>query len=428
MTFSRPVVPLLVPDLPDRHALMPYLERMDEARQYSNFGPLAVDLERQLARIFSDRAGAPVHVTTVSSATLGLELALCSMGLAPGSRVLVPAFTFVATATAVIRAGFLPVIADIDEESWMLTPAIADAAFEVEPFEAALPVAAFGQPHPAGAWEEFSRRRGIPVLIDAAGAYGSQWAGAGAGVSIVFSLHTTKSLPAGEGGLVVSADDEFIRQVRQRSNFGINLDKTRPVAVGLTDMLGTNAKLSEYHAAVGLASLARWAERAAVRRSLMERIVVALDAASHPAGSQASSIVWQGPAAIAAPTLLCVRWPGAGLADELEQECARQGVMTRRWYQPLLHLHPLAEGCARHLPTPTADRLASELIGLPFFPDMTEAQIALLADCVTRVARGAQVATAAQSKIRRGRKSPDHRTPAEATTDSTIEPFSHGHS
>ncbi|CAN5452350.1 DegT/DnrJ/EryC1/StrS family aminotransferase [soil metagenome] len=437
MTLQRPVVPLLVPDLPDRHALWPYLQRMDEARQYSNFGPLVRDLESQLAAMFTARSGGarPVHVTTVGSATLGLELALASMNLKPGARVLLPAFTFVATATAVIRAGLVPVIADIDRDSWALTPEIADAAFVAKPFDAVLPVAAFGQPHDVGPWQAFSQRRGVPVLIDAAGAFGSQWLGSfdkasspsttQPNITLVFSLHTTKSLPAGEGGLVVSSNAAQIRQVRQRSNFGINLDPARDVPVGVTDMLGTNAKLSEYHAAVALASLARWQDRAAVRRGVMARCRAALSDASN------GQIVWQAGEEVAAPTLLCLRWPGAGkgsgAADRLERECAARGVMTRRWYQPLLHRHPLAAGCAEHLGTPVADELASELIGLPFFPDMSAEQIALVAKCVARVARdiGGQHGSSKDSATLPSRSK--IRTSTQSTA-STIEPSPHGHS
>lgn len=387
MTAARPRVPLLVPELPDRHALAPWLDRMDAARQYSNFGPLTAELEGLLAQRFAAQADHPVAVTTVSSATLGLELALAALGLPAGSRVLVPAFTFVATATAVLRAGLVPVIGDVDAGSWMLTPALAEAVLQQQAFEAVLPVAAFGMAHDAAEWASLSARRGLPVIIDAAGAFGGQWITpaaqrtARADLTVVFSLHTTKSLPAGEGGLVVSNNAERIRDIRQRSNFGINLDPSRGVPVGVSDVLGTNAKLSEYHAAVGLASLARWDERAAARRTLMDRYAGALHDASLGA-----LLPQQGPA-IAAPTLLCVRWPGHGHADRLEHLCGQAGVMTRRWYQPLLHSHPFIQGHALCLPTPVADRIAPELIGLPFFPSLGSEQIALVADCVARTAR-----------------------------------------
>jgi dTDP-4-amino-4,6-dideoxygalactose transaminase len=404
MTVSRPVVPLLVPDLPDSNRLLPYLQRMDAVRQYSNFGPLVMDLERRLEAMFSSRAGRPVHVTTVSSATLGIELALASLALPPRSRVLVPALTFVATATAVIRAGHVPVIADIDSDSWALTPPIADAAFAEAPFDAVIPVATFGQSQNWKQWNNFQRRRGIPVVIDAAAGFGSQWIGDAAqappiddtpGPTLVFSLHTTKSLPAGEGGLVVATNAQHVREVRQRSNYGINRDDPEAdLPLGATDMIGTNAKLSEYHAAVALASLERWNERAAVRRDVMRRYRATLVEASR------GQLQWQAGEPVAAPTLLCVRWPGDGKANRLEQICAERGVMTRRWYQPLLHRQPARAGALRHLSTPVADRIAAELIGLPFFPDMSTEQIDLVAQCVASVAGSPQPSRPFQAAVR----------------------------
>lgn len=200
MDDSTDWVPLLVPDMPSPETLMPWLERMHSARHYSNFGPLVRELESEFARRFDMPLDS---LTTVSNATLGLELVLQALELAPKSRVLLPAFTFVATATAVIRAGHVPVLADVDPESWMLTPDIARAACADTRVDAVLPVATFGMPHDMQAWQRFEESTGLPVVIDAAAAYGSQWLQKAQG-TLVFSLHTTKSLPAGEGGLVVS--------------------------------------------------------------------------------------------------------------------------------------------------------------------------------------------------------------------------------
>jgi dTDP-4-amino-4,6-dideoxygalactose transaminase len=368
-------VPLLVPDLPDRNDLWPYLERIDHAKQYSNFGPLVRELEAELHSDFAVHSSRPVYVTTVSSATLGLELALAALDLPAGSRVMVPALTFVATATAVIRAGHIPVVADIDPERWCLTPAIAAEAMRTTPCQAVMPVAVFGHAASLAAWNEFERKHGVPVIVDAAAAFGTQWLD-GAQGTLVFSMHTTKSLPAGEGGLVVSTNADLIKRVRQCSNFGINLDASVGVPPGALNLVGTNAKLSEYHAAVGLASLARWQERALSRRQLMQRFRAVLST------EFGGPLVWPDAPRPAAPTLMCVRWPGRGNAQRLEQNCAALGVATRRWYQPMLHRHPLPAAMMQRLPTPIADALAPELIGLPFFPGMSDAQFDTVCEAV----------------------------------------------
>jgi len=360
-------VPLLVPDMPTPQELAPWLERMHAARHYSNFGPLVHELEAA----FAQRFGQPLdHLTTVANATLGLELVLQALDLPPRARVLVPAFTFVATATAVLRAGHVPVLADVDEHTWMLTPAIARAACYAMRIDAVLPVATFGMPHDMRAWRQFERDTGLPVVIDAAAGFGSQWLH-GAGGTVVYSLHTTKSLPAGEGGLIVSTHPGLAARVRQLSNFGINLDSAASVPVGALASLGTNAKMSEYHAAIGLISLQKWELSAQARQVLHANLMHQINQAC------GHRLAWQveGPGGpLVAPTLLCARLPDTATRAALEQACQQARVATRRWYQPLLpHMEVLSRQC-ESLQTPRAQALAQTLLGLPFFPGMAPLQ------------------------------------------------------
>lgn len=372
---DRSPIPLLVPDMPGPDALVPYLERMHASRQYSNFGPLVREFEARLWERFRQGAPGPVALTTVNSATAGLELVLLALGLPPGARVLVPALTFVATATAVLRAGLVPVLADVDPTSWLLTPEIAADVLTTTPFDAVMPVAAFGAPVPLQAWRTFELRTGIPVAVDAAPAFGSQVLDAASG-TVVISLHATKSFAAGEGGVVVSMDAELVRRVREGSNFGINLDPTAPMPIGSLASVGTNAKLSEYHAAVALAALETWDARVAARRALYWELRQQLDEA---AGGR---LRWQAGNDQCAPSLLCLRLPSAEVRGQLEQACAGEGIGTRRWYQPLLTTMPaLAQRCMA-LPVPCAEGIAQDLVGLPFFPGMSPEQRQRIADVV----------------------------------------------
>ncbi|SOE39032.1 DegT/DnrJ/EryC1/StrS family aminotransferase [Delftia acidovorans] len=360
-------VPLLVPDMPSPQALMPWLERMHAARHYSNFGPLVRELEAEFARCFAIPAQG---IATVANATLGLELVLQALELAPGSHILLPAFTFVATATAVMRAGHVPVLADVDPDTWLLTPAIARTACQQVSIDAVMPVATFGMPHDMPAWRQFETDTGLPVVIDAAAAYGSQWL-QGVDGTLVFSLHATKSLPAGEGGLIVSTRPGLAEKVRQLSNFGINLDPAASLPVGALAAVGTNAKMSEYHAAIGLASLCVWEQHALERRALHEEMVQEL---SRLGGA---CLAWQRPGAdkgLVAPTVLCIRLGEEAARTEMEQRCRSAGITTRRWYQPLLQSMPaLWHGC-KVLETPHAEVLSQTLLGFPFFLGISEGQ------------------------------------------------------
>ena len=352
-------IPLLVPKLPDLKALSPYLERIDLSKQYSNFGPLVKSLEGRLEKMFQDHTTHTMHVTTISSATSGLELALYALGLAKGSRVLVPALTFVATLTAVIRAGFLPVVTDIDYDSWLLTPEIADAAIKKSGAKAALVVATFGQPQDTLGWSEFQKKMGVRIIVDAAGAFGSQWVNA-SDVPVVYSMHATKSLAAGEGGFVVSGDMQFNRLIAQLSNFGIvmNLDEGQPI--GYLSHVGTNAKLSEYHAAVAHASLDGWTHAAKGRSAMYSQYRQKLiDACG-------SALIWQSGISLPAPNTLSVRLGSVKARESVEKLCSERRISTRRWYQPLLHHHSSRIKPMEILSCPVAESVAADLIGLPF--------------------------------------------------------------
>lgn len=375
-------VPLLVPDMPAPQVLMPWLERMHATRHYSNFGPLVRELESEFASQFDVSTEG---ITTVANATQGLELVLQALDLAAGSHVLLPAFTFVATATAVVRAGHVPVLADVDPDSWLLTPDMARKACRETRIDAVMPVTTFGMPHDMPAWGQFEADMGIPVVVDAAAAYGSQWL-QGAEGTLVFSLHATKSLPAGEGGLVVSTRPGLAGKVRQLSNFGINLDASSGLPVGALASIGTNAKMSEYHAAIGLASLNVWEQHARQRKALHADMVQEL---SRLAGNR---LVWQKPGPggeMVAPTVICMQLPDEQARIALEQQCRQAGITTRRWYQPLLQDMPVLRRECRLLHTPHAEELSRTLLGLPFFLGMSDAQQQRVRESVRQWVAGA---------------------------------------
>src|SRR3954468_24014544 len=208
-------IQLLIPDMPDAQSLLPWLQRIDAARWYTNFGPLVQMLEARLA----SRYAAETRVVSVNSATMGLELALIALDLAPGARVLLPGLTFAASAAAVLRAGCVPVFADVDPQTWLLTPAIAERVAGEMRLGAVMPVSTYGAPQGRDEWDAFVARTTLPVVMDAAAAFDSQQMGSR--YAAAFSMHATKVLGAGEGGFVASADDAFLERVRRLSNFGI---------------------------------------------------------------------------------------------------------------------------------------------------------------------------------------------------------------
>ena len=341
-------IPLLVPEMPTAAELAPWLERLDRDRRYTNFGPLAAELETRLAGLLAGEAPPPSAVA-VCSATLALELSLQALGLAAGARVLVPSLTFPATALAIVRRGFVPVFVDVDPHSWCVDAGAVQAIVAKERVDALLPVAAFGRPLDVAAWDALARDTGLPLVVDAAGALANQPAlRAGA---TVYSLHATKALSAGEGGLVLSHGEALPGRVRHLANFGFE--------GGVCVQPGTNAKLSEYHAAVGLASLARWA----AKRERLKALRLAWREVLAQACPQV--VLQQGAERIAA-SVLVVRLPDAAPARAVAGRLAGEGIETRRWYCPPLHRHPAFAAFAPPHPLPETERLGESLLGLPF--------------------------------------------------------------
>ena len=352
-------IALLVPDLPTHGQLAPYLERIDAARWYTNFGPLVRELEEAIAARFEAAGGKPA-VVSVANATLGLELGLLALGLPPGARVLVPALTFVASAAAIVRAGLEPVLCDVAEGSWVLTPEIARAAAKAAGAAAVMPVATYGLAAPVEDWDRFGAETGVRVLIDAAGAYGNQMRAGRSGA--VFSLHATKGLGAGEGGFVVSTDAALIHDIKERTNFGIDL------ANGDVTRIGTNAKLSEYHAAVALASLERWTESRERRVALHARYLEAL-------GRHCPAVTLQRRPAQGVYTILPVLLPPHAQAVRVQERLARLGIETRRWYCPTLEHHTAFRGIRVAGELRVARALTERLLALPFHPFLAADEI-----------------------------------------------------
>jgi dTDP-4-amino-4,6-dideoxygalactose transaminase len=251
----------------------------------------------------------------------------------------------------------------------LLTPESLPRDFESFGFAAVVPVATFGMPQDADMWSRWSHLHKTAVIIDAAAAFGSQKTAPG--VSVVFSLHATKTLSSGEGGLVLTRDASLASRISSMTNFGIGHQ-----AVGTSG----NAKLSEYHAAVGLAHLNQWPEQIRARKQLFHAYQEALS----------GLVIMQKNTGLFAPSVMSVRLRTAQQRNDLENACTAVGIQTRRWYQPLLHEHPSLSGVETLQPLMQAEALACTLIGLPFFPDLTSDQLAKIKEVVKNTVAGNQ--------------------------------------
>jgi dTDP-4-amino-4,6-dideoxygalactose transaminase len=344
------------PWAPPADALMPYLERIDAARWYSNFGPLAREFEARLEA----RLGARAHVVTAANGTLALALALRAR--APqGGLCIMPAWSFVATAHAALIAGLTPYFADVDEATGALTPPIAARACAAAPgpVSAVAPVLPYGMPIDLEAWAAFESETGVAVVVDAAAGFDAV---ADAPVPLVVSLHATKALGVGEGGFFAARDADLVGAVRALSVFGFAGTRQSPAPA-------FNAKLSEYAAAVGLAALDCWPRtRARYRRAALalHSALTGLPLALQPGwGSRWISTT-------------CIATIESG-ADLLERRLAAAGVETRRWWERGLHRQPAFRAAPVADDLAVTNALAARSLGLPFAADLDARQIEAIA-------------------------------------------------
>ncbi len=354
--FPTGLIPCCKPLLPRASEVAPFLEQIDSTRWYSNFGPLSVRFDAALAEHFQTQAKS---VATVANCTVGISLALLAQSPQAGGLCLLPAWTFPATAHAAVAAGLRPYFVDVDPSSWALTPEIArQAAARVgQTVSAVVPVSPFGAPMDASAWESFRQDTDIAVVIDAAAGFDTARATL---VPTVVSLHATKIFGVGEGGVVLCHNQDLIDDVQRRSNFGFFGSREARA-------IGTNAKLSEYHAAVGLAGLRTWPARRERWLDNAGTYATALSKLTELLLQDGFGRSWVSGTFTVQPLR-------AAAVDVLEQLSAR-GVEGRRWW---------GDGCHRHLAfadfgrddLSTTEILQRHVVSIPLFEDITPAQIA----------------------------------------------------
>jgi dTDP-4-amino-4,6-dideoxygalactose transaminase len=348
----------LVPDLPAPADIVSICEEIHRNRWYTNFGPIATRFESAMAKFVGRIEGESLGAACFSSATTALELMLRAMQLPKGGKILIPALTFPATALAVINAGFEPVLGDVDANHWCLTADTALAVHKRSQLACVMPVSTFGRPLDTKSWLEFQADTGVPVLLDVAASLGQQ--SIPEGLSAVFSLHATKPFGVGEGGLAVTSDKELLARARSLSNFGFK------GSAGVVQAIGTNAKFSEYYAAVGLRQLERWSDLEQRRKQVLGCYLKRITCL----GGQ---VELQDGIGDFVPAVFSVAVNGANAG--LQAAFANAAVQTRFWYLPLLNLHPALSDLQVSGGLQNSEYLARSLIGLPFHSFLSENDI-----------------------------------------------------
>ncbi|MBC7287630.1 MAG: DegT/DnrJ/EryC1/StrS family aminotransferase, partial [Armatimonadetes bacterium] len=230
--------------------------------------------QREFVEKFAQFCNASFCVACTSGTT-ALEIALRAAGVGPGDEVIVPPYTFIATASSVVSVGAVPVFADIDPETLCLDPAAAEAAIS-ERTAAIIPVHIGGMPADMDALRALADKHGLKIIEDCAQAHGAEYRGrrvGGIGDAGCFSFQSSKNITAGEGGAVVTSDPELYGAAWSIHNVG------RVPEGGWYDhrVLGWNLRMTEFQAAVLLRGLELWPEQDQTRQRnaarLRERLV-----------------------------------------------------------------------------------------------------------------------------------------------------------
>lgn len=322
-------------------------------------GPEVAALEAE----FAEYTGVP-EAAAVSSGTTALWLALWAAGIGPGDEVIVPSFTFIATAGAVAQTGARPVYADIEPGSYCIT------ADTVRPHigprtVAVVPVHLYGHPAPITELVELCDSRGLLLVEDAAQAHGARWNGkrvGGIGDVGVFSFYPTKNMTSGEGGMVTTRDTGIAERVRSLRNHG--LDESRR-----SILLGTNARMTEIAGAMGRVQLRNLDVRLARRRANAEWLNAHLSGiVGIPQVDAEAEHAW------GQYTIRC------GDRARLTAHLDGAGVGWAIYYATGCHRHPAIGIPAADLPE--TERACAEVVSLPVRPDLTDGELAAVAAAV----------------------------------------------
>jgi perosamine synthetase len=318
---------------------------------------------------FADALVEGRRCVAVNSGTSGLHLGLLAAGVGPGDEVIVPSFTFAATANSVALTGATPVFADIEGDYFCLDAAAVEAAV-TERTVGIMPVHLFGHPADMDALQAVADRHGIRIFEDAAQAHGASWGGRRVGTFGtfgMFSLYPTKNMTSVEGGMVSCVDDDLARRVRLLRNQGME----RPYE---NELVGLNNRMTDVHASIGrvqLTKLAGWtAQRQANARFLdehLEGVVVP------PVAPGAVHVYHQ--------YTIRVGKDRDGVAKALREE---YGVGTGVYYPVPNHR---LRSFNQQVDLPETERAAAEVLSLPVHPSLSQPDLEVIVHAVNTVVK-----------------------------------------
>lgn len=327
-------------------------------------GPEVAAFESEFSELVEGR-----HCIAVNSGTSALHLSMLAAGIGQGDEVIVPSFSFAATANAVQLTGATAVFADVESDYFALDPAAAEAAITPRT-KAIMPVHLYGHPANMMAFSDIAERHGLLLLEDAAQAHAAAiggkpvgtWSEAGS-----FSFYPTKNMTSGEGGMVSTSSDTIDRQMRLLRSQGMEKRYEN-------EIFGFNNRMTEIHAAIGRVQLTKLADWTSARQAnaayLSEHITGVI---TPPTAPDAVHVFHQ----------YTIRVIGHD-RDRFAEELASRGVASGVYYPTPIHRLP---SFGLDLDLPTTEVIATQVLSLPVYPSLTDDELDTIVTAVNEVAK-----------------------------------------
>jgi len=303
------------------------------------------------------------HAIAVNNGTSALQVALMAHDIGAGDEVIIPSFSFFATASAVLSVGARPVFADIDPATYNLDPSAAEAAITPKT-KAMMPVHLYGHPADLPAFEALCHKHGLILLEDAAQAHGAQVGGRSVGTwgTAGFSFYPTKNITTSEGGMVTTQDDKIAEVARMIRNHGMSQQY-------LHERVGFNFRMTDIMAAIGLVqmdSLESWTAKRAANAAYYNARLKNVRTPVVCACKEAKHVFHQ----------YTVRVPTGVNRDEAIKAIQARGVGVRVYYPLPIHQQPIFAklGGYEGLHLPETEKAAREVFSLPIHPLLTQAE------------------------------------------------------
>jgi len=313
------------------------------------------------------------HAVTCANGSAALHLAYAAL-LERGDEILMPSFTFFATASMAIQAGLKPILCDVDPETFLLD--LEDAEKRITPKTKAIaPVHLFGNPCHADEVKVFAERHNLRIVWDAAQAHGAQFRGRDVGSFpdfVCYSFYPSKNLFVGEGGMVCAEDEDLDRAVRFLRTHG-------QTGKYYHTMLGWNYRMTDVEAAIGRAQLQRFPDMLARRRRNAELLLEGLskvDGLRIQRVTDGGTHAWH--------QFCMVVEPGFGMArDELMAALKEAGIGSGIHYPRGVHQQPIIQDVLGEVELPVTESLCENIMAIPVHHGLVDADIEKICDAVS---------------------------------------------